>query len=256
MLLSRLNVEESRVLEVAHEIFRRLEVPAALSGIVVAHSHYDHSLDAPFLTRQFGGRLYGSQSTWQIAQGQNLPATQMEVMQQGGMASLGQFDIKLILSAHAPTGFTGGFNKQPLRLPAHALSFKEGLSYSFVVSHPAVGPVPFALIQPSAGFVAGQNKGLTVNTVFLGTGGLGKLDDQYIADYWQEMVVSTQAKKVYLIHWDDFTQALLEQGKPVALKPMPTLLDDFPRAFELLKMFSERDGVDLQVLNAWEMVYF
>ena len=256
VLLSRLNVEESRVLEVAHEIFRRLEVPAALSGIVVAHSHYDHSLDAPFLTRQFGGRVYGSQSTWQIAQGQNLPAMQMEVMQQGGLASLGEFEVKLILSAHAPTGFTGGFNKQPLRLPAHALSFKEGLSYSFVVSHPAVEPVPFALIQPSAGFVAGQNKGLTVNTVFLGTGGLGKLDDQYIADYWQEMVVSTQAKKVYLIHWDDFTQALLEQGKPVALKPMPTLLDDFPRAFELLKMFSERDGVDLQVLNAWEMIYF
>ena len=29
VLLSRLKVEESRVLEVAHEIFRRLEVPAA-----------------------------------------------------------------------------------------------------------------------------------------------------------------------------------------------------------------------------------
>lgn len=256
VLLSRLKVEENRVLEVAHEIFRRFEMPAALSGIVVAHSHYDHSLDAAFLAKQFGGRVYGSQSTWQIAQGQNLPALQMEVMQQGGVASLGQFDIKLILSAHAPTGFTGGFNKQPLRLPAHALSFKEGLSYSFAVSHPAVGPTPFALIQPSAGFVAGQNKGLTVNTVFLGTGGLGKLDEKYIADYWQEMVVNTQAKKVYLIHWDDFTHTLLEQGKPVPLKPMPRLLDDFPRSFKLLKMFSKRDEVDLHVLNAWEMVYF
>lgn len=256
VLLSRLNVQEDRVLEVANEIFRRLEMPAVLSGIVVAHSHYDHSMDAPFLARQFGGRVYGSQSTWQIAKGQNLPAMQMEVMQQGGVASLGQFDVKLVLSAHAPTGFTGGFNSQPVRLPAHALSFKEGLSYSFVVSHPAVGPGPFALIQPSAGFVAGQNKGLTVNTVFLGTGGLGKLDEQYIADYWQEMVVSTRAKKVYLIHWDDFTQALLEQGKQVALKPMPRLLDDFPRSFELLKMFSKRDDVDLQLLNGWEMVYF
>lgn len=256
VLLSRLEVDENRVLEVAGEIFRRLEMPAALSGIVVAHSHYDHSLDAPFLVRQFGGRIHGSQSTWQIAQGQNVPAMQMELMQQGGVASLGQFDVRLVLSAHAPTGFTGGFNTQPLRLPAHALSFKEGLSYSFVVSHPAVGPAPFALIQPSAGFVAGQNSGLTVNTVFLGTGGLGKLDEQYIADYWQEMVVSTQAKKVYLIHWDDFTQALLEQGKPATLKPMPRLLDDFPRSLELLKMFSRRDQVDLQVLNAWEMIYF
>ncbi|MEQ9106128.1 MAG: hypothetical protein RLO04_01530 [Limnobacter sp.] len=256
VLLSRLKVEEGRVLEVLDEVFRRLEIPAALSGIVVAHSHYDHSLDAPFLAMQFGARLYGSQSTWQIAQGQNLPAMQMEVMQQGGVASLGQFELKLVLSAHAPTGFTGGFNTQPLPLPARALSFKEGLSYSFVVSHPALGPAPFALIQPSAGFLPGQNKGLTVNTVFLGTGGLGKLDEQYMADYWQEMVVSTRAKKVYLIHWDDFTQPLLAQGKPVALKPMPRLLDDFPRSLELLKMFSKRDEVDLQVLNAWEIIYF
>lgn len=256
VLLSRLEIEENRVLEVANEIFQRLGMPAALSGIVVAHSHYDHSLDAPFLARHFGGRVYGSQSTWQIAQGQNLPAMQMEVMPQGGVASLGQFNVKLALSAHAPTGFSGGFNTQPLRLPAHALSFKEGLSYSFVVSHPAVGSAPFALIQPSAGFVAGQNKGLTVNTVFLGTGGLGKLDKQYIADYWQEMVVSTGAKKVYLIHWDDFTQALLEQGRPVSLKPMPKLLDDFPRSLELLKAFAKRDEVDLHVLNAWDMIYF
>lgn len=158
VLLSRLNVEEGRVLEVLDEVFRRLEIPAALSGIVVAHSHYDHALDAPFLAMQFGARLYGSQSTWQIAQGQNLPAMQMEVMQKGGVASLGQFEVKLVLSAHAPTGFTGGFNTQPLRLPARALSFKEGLSYSFVVSHPALGPAPFALIQPSAGFARAEQR--------------------------------------------------------------------------------------------------
>ena len=162
----------------------------------------------------------------------------------------------LAKSAHAPTGFTGGFNTKPVYLPAHALKFKEGVSYSLLLSHPVLGANPFALIQPSAGFIAGQNDAIKVNTVLLGTGGLGKLSDQYIADYWHEMVVTTQAKTAYLIHWDDFTQPLLAQGKPVALKPMPTLLDDFPRAFELLKMFSERDGVTLHVLDAWQIVHF
>ena len=53
--------------------------------------------------------------------------------------------------------------------------------------------------------------------VFLGMGGLGKLSDAYIENYWQEMVVRTQAKHVYLIHWDDFTQPLIKEGDPVAL---------------------------------------
>jgi hypothetical protein len=124
------------------------------------------------------------------------------------------------------------------------------------VSHPDLGPGPFALIQPSAGYVEGQNKDLAVKHVFLGMGGLGKLSDAYIENYWQEMVLSTKAKHVYLIHWDDFTQPLMKQGEPVGLKPMPKLLDNLPRSLELLKMFSERDSVTLHVLDAWEMVYF
>lgn len=256
VMLTRLKVDESQVKAVASEMFKRLNMPEVLSGIVVAHSHYDHSMDAPFLAMQYGGRMVGSESTWQIAKGQDFPALQMDIQARQGQVSLGNFDIRLLESAHAPTGFTGGFNAKPVYLPAHALQFKEGVSYSFVVSHPAVGSAPFALIQPSAGFIAGQNKGVTVDTVFLGTGGLGKLSDQYIADYWQEMVLNTQAKHVYLIHWDDFTVPLMKDGNTLPLKSMPVLLDDFPKTLKLLKMFSERDEVSLYVLNAWEMVYF
>lgn len=256
VLLSRLEVDETQVNNVAGEMFRQLQMPSKLSGIVVAHSHYDHAMDAPYLAKQYGGRVVGSESTWQIAKGQNLPALQMEVVEQQGVATLGDFGIELLQSAHAPTGFTGGFNTKPVGLPAHALSFKEGISYSFLVSHPLKGQRPFVLIQPSAGFVQGQNKNLTVDTVLLGAGGLGKLSEQYIADYWQEMVLNTEARQVYLIHWDDFTLPLMQQGELQAFKPMPSVLDNFPRSLELLRQFAERDGVKLKVLNAWEMVHF
>ncbi|WP_159569314.1 MBL fold metallo-hydrolase [Limnobacter sp. 130] len=256
VIFTRLKVDETQVSSVASEMFKRLNMPSTLTGIVVAHSHYDHSMDAPWLAKQYGARVVGSESTWQIAKGQDLPATQMDVMPGNGRVKLGEFEVQLIESAHAPTGFTGGFNAKPVFLPAHALQFKEGISYSFVVSHPDLGPAPFALIQPSAGFVPGQNKGVNVKHVFLGTGGLGKSSDAYISDYWQEMVVNTGAKQVYLIHWDDFTQPLINQGQLASLKPMPKLLDDFPRSLELLKMFSERDGVTLHVLDAWKLVNF
>ncbi|WP_341237022.1 MBL fold metallo-hydrolase [uncultured Limnobacter sp.] len=256
VIFTRLKVDETQVSAVASEMFKRLNMPSTLTGIVVAHSHYDHSMDAPWLAKQYGARVVGSESTWQIAKGQDLPATQMDVMPGNGRVKLGEFEVQLIESAHAPTGFTGGFNAKPVFLPAHALQFKEGISYSFVVSHPDLGPAPFALIQPSAGFVPGQNKGVNVKHVFLGTGGLGKSSDAYISDYWQEMVVNTGAKQVYLIHWDDFTQPLINHGQLASLKPMPKLLDDFPRSLELLKMFAERDGVTLHVLDAWKLVNF
>ncbi|WP_394673206.1 MBL fold metallo-hydrolase [Limnobacter sp.] len=256
VIFTRLKVDETQVSAVASEMFKRLNMPSTLTGIVVAHSHYDHSMDAPWLAKQYGARVVGSESTWQIAKGQDLPATQMDVMPGNGRVKLGEFEVQLIESAHSPTGFTGGFNAKPVFLPAHALQFKEGISYSFVVSHPDLGPAPFALIQPSAGFVPGQNKGVNVKHVFLGTGGLGKSSDAYISDYWQEMVVNTGAKQVYLIHWDDFTQPLINQGQLASLKPMPKLLDDFQRSLELLKMFSERDGVTLHVLDAWKLINF
>lgn len=253
---TRLDVDEQRVLEVARETFRKLRMPEVLSGILVAHSHYDHALDAPFLVKTFGGNLHGSASTGQIALGQDVPPQRVKVQGKQGVASFGQFQVELRESAHAPTGFTGGFNPSPVRLPAHALSFKEGISYSFLVSHPRLGKGPFALIQPSAGFIPGQNKGLAVQTVFLGTGGLGKLDSSYVADYWQEMVLKTGAKQVYLIHWDNFTLPLMKQGKPVLLEAMPNLVDDFSRSLAELTRLSKQDGVNLHVLNAWDMVEF
>lgn len=256
VMFKRLNVDETQVQAVAAEVFRRLDVPPLLSGVLVAHSHYDHSLDAPYLIKQYGGQLVGSESTWQIAKGQNMSMDRMLRVTDEGEARFGQFVIRLVRSAHAPTGFTGGFNQKPLPLPAHALQFKEGTSFSFVLSHTELGAAPFALVQPSAGFVPGQNKGVKVDTVFLGVGGLGKLPEQYAEAYWREMVIETGARRVFLIHWDDFTRPLMAGNKFPALLPMPVLLDDFPRSLEMLKMFSSRDGVELTVLNAWQMVYF
>eukprot|EP01030_Chromulinospumella_sphaerica_P013847 gene13847-13632_t len=133
---TRLKVNETQVGAVAMEMFKRLNMPSVLSGILVAHSHYDHSMDAPFLAKQYGARVVGSESTLQIAKGQDLPNTQMEVVPGGGRVKLGEFDIQLI----------------------------------------------------HAGYVEGQNKGVSVKHVFLGMGGLGKLSDAYIENYWQEMV--------------------------------------------------------------------
>ncbi len=253
VLFAPLQVEREQVQAVAQEVFKRLQVPARLDGVWVAHSHYDHALDAPFLVKQFGGVLYGSESTRQIALGQGLAESTSQVLDDKATHSLGAFQVQALVSAHAPTGFTGGFNRAPVTLPAHALSFKEGVSYTFVVSHTGK---PLALIQPSAGFLPDQNKGIEVGTVFLGAGGLGKLSDTYLEDYWQEMVTRTKAERVYLIHWDDFTKPLMAQGQPASSLAMPVLLDDFASTQTRLGQLAKRDGVELIVLSAWQQVTF
>lgn len=253
VLFTALNVDRDQVLAVSQEVFKRLQVPARLDGVWVAHSHYDHALDAPFLVEQFGGVLYGSESTRQIALGQGVAESKTVTLDHNATHSLGAFQVQALVSAHAPTGFTGGFNQSPVTLPAHALSFKEGVSYTFVVSHAGR---PLALIQPSAGFVPDQNRDIEVGAVFLGAGGLGKQTDAYLQDYWHEMVTQTKAKQVYLIHWDDFTKPLMAHGQVVPSVAMPVLLDDFPSTHARLGSLAKRDGVELIVLNAWQQVTF
>ncbi|HEY1059730.1 MAG TPA: hypothetical protein VGE55_13455 [Limnobacter sp.] len=257
VMFSRLTVNEDRVNTTLNRAFKELGRPKEFSAVFVAHSHYDHALDAPYIVKnQPGARLYGSASTRQIALGQQVPADQIGLLNIPQDIPVGDFTIRVLGSAHAPTGFTGGNNAEPVTLPAHALAFKEGMSYSFVVYHRNTGAQPIALIQPSAGYVPGQNAGLKVPVVFLGTGGLGKLDEDYAARYWKEMVTDTGAKTVYLVHWDDFTLPLMKGGELDALRPMPKLVDHFDRTVTRLQAFARRDGVSLTILQAWKKVNF
>lgn len=258
VMLKKIDVLRPRVDETAQKAFGALRVKPELSAVFVAHSHYDHSMDAPYLVKQYGGQVMGSGSTQQIALGQGLDKERTHLLTEGAVEKVGQFRIQAIRSAHAPTGFTGGFNTKPLQLPAHALAFKEGVSYMFVIGHSAMPDQSkaLAIIQPSAGFVPGQTKGIQTDTVFLGAGGLGKLKEPQIEAYWQELVVNTQAKQVYLIHWDDFTQGLLEGGKPTPLVPMPNAMDNFEKSATVLKRLAQRDGVTLSALQSFQQLGF
>lgn len=258
VMLSRIDVLRPRVDETAQKAFAALKAKPELSAVFVAHSHYDHSLDAPYLAKRYGGLVMGSGSTQQIALGQGLDKERTHLLSEGVVEQVGDFRIQAIRSAHAPTGFTGGFNTKPLMLPAHALAFKEGVSYMFVLGHAsqADSGKALAIIQPSAGFVPGQTKGIKTDTVLLGAGGLGKLKEAQIEAYWQELVVNTRARQVYLIHWDDFTQALLKDGQAVPLQPMPKAMDNLEKSATVLKRLAARDGVSLSALQSFQQIEF
>ena len=136
--------------------------------------------------------------------------------------------MRLIRSAHAPLVDGGppipGSIDAPLRPPASLLDWKEGGSYTILISHPA----GTALVQGSAGYVKDALDGVSANVVLLGIGGLDTLGAAHSRDYYAAIVTAVGAKCVLPIHWDNFFLALGEiklDGDPIMLGWLQELAD-------------------------------
>jgi len=210
-----------------------------LAAIVPLHSHFDHAMDAGIVANRSTAVILGSESTANIARGARVPVSQYQILADRESRQFGQFTIKLIRSRHAPIGFANraifpGSIKEPLSQPVRAFAYKEGVTYSVIISHPRGS----ALVQGSAGFRA--KKGLRdekADVVILGVGGLSRMGRQYASEYWQQTVVAVDAARVFPVHYDDFTQPFGE------LKLFPKIVDDVlmtARWFDDFTAFGER----------------
>ena len=210
-----------------------------LAAIVPLHSHFDHAMDAGIVANRSTAVILGSESTANIARGARVPVNQYQILADRESRQFGKFTIKLIRSRHAPIGFGNralfpGSIKEPLSQPVRASAYKEGVTYSVIISHPRGS----ALVQGSAGFRA--KKGLRdekADVVILGVGGLSRMGRQYASEYWQQTVVAVDAARVFPVHYDDFTQPFGE------LKLFPKIVDDVlltARWFDDFTAFGER----------------
>jgi L-ascorbate metabolism protein UlaG (beta-lactamase superfamily) len=75
---------------------------------------------------------------------------------------------------------------------------------------------------------------------------LGLQPKHYIVDYWAETVRTVGARRVVLIHWDDFFRPL---SKP--LRALPYVADDLDVSIRVLGELAEHDGVALDMPTVW-----
>lgn len=178
-----------------------------LAALTPVHSHFDHAMDIGAIAKLTGATVLGSASTANIARGAGVPESQIKTLEgDTGRYGFGAFEVQLIRSEHAPLVDGGppipGAIDSPLVPPATLTDWKEGGSYTVVVRHPA----GTALVQGSAGYLAGALDGIEADVVLLGIGGLDRLGEAHAAGYWAEIVDAVAARCVLPIHWDDFWQ--------------------------------------------------
>jgi L-ascorbate metabolism protein UlaG (beta-lactamase superfamily) len=156
---------------------------------------------------------------------------------------LGAFTLNFVESAHCPPDRFPGDIAEPVSPPVRARAYRCGEAWSLLVRHTSGRT---ALVQGSAGFVPGALDGLRADVAYLGVGQLGLLDESYLTGYWRHTVQSVGARRVVLIHWDDFFRPL---DRP--LRALPYAGDDLDATMRVLGRLADRDGIAVHFPTVW-----
>jgi L-ascorbate metabolism protein UlaG (beta-lactamase superfamily) len=216
-----------------------------LEAVLPVHTHFDHAMDSAVVAERTGARIVGGTSAAQVGRGHGLPEDRLVVATQGEPISLGAYDVTLIEARHCPPDRFPGVIAEPVVPPVKVSAYKCGEAWSTLVHHrPSDRRL---LIVGSAGFVPGALAGQRAEVVYLGVGQLGLQPEQYLVDYWMETVRTVGARRVVLIHWDDFFRPLHEP-----LRALPYAGDDLDVSMKVLSRLAEEDGVPLQLPTLWQ----
>lgn len=215
-----------------------------LAAVIPVHTHIDHALDSALVADRTGAQLIGGQSAANVGRGYGLPENRIVVAVDGQPIQLGAYEITLVESHHCPPDRYPGVIDEPLITPVKVSAYRCGESWSTLVHHRPTGRR--LLIQGSAGFVKGALAGHRADAVYLSVGQLGLQPRSYLVDYWAETVRAVGARRVILIHWDDFFRPLT---KP--LRALPYAGDDLDVSIRILDELAAADGVALHLPTVW-----
>lgn len=213
-----------------------------LRAVFVSHSHHDHVMDAPYIAKRCGAKIYGSSSTLNVARGGDVPEDQLVLFEKNRIYEVGDFRIKVIPSVHSrPTVFNNDLGQTisaPLRQPARLKDYKEGGSHDFYVEWHEKR----IMIRPSFNYLEGQLDGYEADVLFQGITRLGKADPDTEAAFYRETIGKLRPGLVVPIHWDNFFSPLT---RPVT--GMPRLADRTEIGFYKLAGYCEKNGIDCLV---------
>jgi L-ascorbate metabolism protein UlaG (beta-lactamase superfamily) len=216
-----------------------------LDAVLPVHSHFDHAMDSAVVVERTGARLVGGASTAQVGAGRGLASDRIVTVTAGVAVTLGAYEVTLFESEHCPPDRFPGVITTPVVPPVKVSAYRCGEAWSTLVHH--LPTDRSLLIVGSAGALPGALDGQHAEVVYLGVGQLGLQPEQYLIDYWAHTVRAVGARRVVLIHWDDFFRPL---HKP--LRTLPYAGDDLDVSMRVLTRLAGQDGVSLHLPTVWE----
>jgi L-ascorbate metabolism protein UlaG (beta-lactamase superfamily) len=216
-----------------------------LEAVMPVHTHFDHAMDSAVVADRTGAAIVGGTSAAQIGRGGGLPEDRLVVVPPGSPLPFGSFDVTLVEGHHCPPDRFPGAITAPVVPPVKAAAYQCGEAWSILIHHRPTDRR--LLIVGSAGYVPGALAGHRADVVYLGIGQLGLQPESYLVEYWSEAVRAVGARRVVLIHWDDFFRPLHEP-----LRALPYAGDDLDVSMRVLSRLAREDGLPLHLPTLWE----
>ena len=219
-----------------------------IDAIITLHSHHDHAMDSAVVADYTGAFIIGSLSTANIAKSYNFD--NIKIINAKKSFKIGDFTITVIPSLHTVMSKNisnlVGIGKEIAKeftTPTYFTDYKEGGTYSLFIEHKK-GNI---FINGSTNFIKGSLSTYKAQTVFLGIANLSDNSKEFQEEYFKEVVISLEAKKVIPIHWDDFTKNMNEDTRP-----MPRIFDDFKSNMNFLITQTKKSNISLEILRIFD----
>lgn len=181
----------------------------SLDAILLTHTHYDHALDAAETALRTGALILGSGSAVQLGRGAGLCEDQPQRVEPGSAVEVGEFSISFLSASHMPFPAPiaawlklNGRIEEPFSPPAWFWRYRSGMVFALLLKRNSRS----LLVQGSAGVGSDTAAAAGADAAILSIGGLGLKPAKFRQRWFEENVIQPGIQRVYLSHWDDFTQ--------------------------------------------------
>jgi L-ascorbate metabolism protein UlaG (beta-lactamase superfamily) len=202
--------------------------------VVITHTHYDHTLDMPYIARKTGSTVIGTESTYNLLRAYGIPGDKLIVVRGGEDYEFGALSIRVIPSLHGVLRNAPYLVRDP-NAPLPPAAFPSNAKPPFRVGDFIEGGTLAYLIRiggrqilafGSMNYIEREIEGLRPDVALIGA----MPERREIYDYIGRLLRALRYPRLVLpTHWDRFN-VTYEVSQEPAIQRLQSFLDEVKAA--------------------------